>query len=123
MIYNYEGFHGCVCICDLEIIKNLVIASEMPENEGTSVTNFAEQLATLVCQEFEIEPKHLIWIEHYPERDGVSRKYAESYDLVSFNLNGDGVFSNPRWTGISPIVVDAFRATHNQNTQIEQGGK
>ena len=123
MIYNYEGFHGCVCICDLEIIKNLVIASEMPENEGTSVTNFAEQLATRVCQEFEIEPKHLIWIEHYPERDGVSRKYAESYDLVSFNLNGDGVFSNPRWTGISPIVVDAFRATHNRNTQIEQGGE
>ena len=120
MIYNYEGFHGCACICDLEIIKNLVIASEMPENEGTSITNFAEQLATLVCQEFEIEPKHLIWIEHYPERDGVSRKYAESYDLVSFNLNGDGVFSNPRWTGISPIVVDAFRATHNRNTQIEQ---
>ena len=121
MIYNYEGFHGCVCICDLEIIRNLVIASEMPENEGTSVTNFAEQLATLVCQEFEIAPEHLIWIEHYPERDGVSRKYAENYDLVSFNLNGNGVFSKPRWTGISPIVVDAFRATHNQNTQIEQG--
>ena len=104
MIYNYEGFHGCACICDLEIIKNLVIVSEMPENEGTSVTNFAEQLATLVCQEFEIAPEHLIWIEYYPERniDGW-KEYPESYDLVSFNLNDNGIFSKSRWTGISPI--------------------
>ena len=111
MIYNFTGFHGCACICDLEIIRNLVIASEMPENEGTSVTNFAEQLATLVCQEFEIAPEHLIWIEHYPERDGVSRKYPENYDLVSFNLD-NGVFTSPRWTGITPEVVKAFRETH-----------
>ena len=122
MIYNYTGFHGCACICELEIIDTLVIVSEMPENEGTSVTNFAEQLATLVCQEFKIEPKHLIWIEHYPER-GDFRDFPESYDLVNFNLNGKGIFSNPRWTGISPIVVDAFRATQNRNTQIEKSGE
>lgn len=61
------------CICDIEIIKNLVIATEMPENEGTSVTNMAEYLATQVCQEFGINPKHLIWIEHYPQR----REWAE----------------------------------------------
>ena len=110
MIYNYEGFHGCACICDLEITKNLVIVSEMPENEGTSVTNFAEQLATQVCREFEIQPKHLIWVEHYPERgDWKELGYPESYDLVSFNLNDNGVFSNPRWTGITPAVVDAMR--------------
>ena len=43
----------------------------MPENEGTSVTNMAEQLATQICQEFDIEPKHLIWIEHYPDRQDI----------------------------------------------------
>ena len=112
MIYNFTGFHACACICDLEIIKNLVIAFEMPENEGTSVTNMAEHLATQVCKDFDIDPKHLIWIEHYPER-GEWKDYPESFDLVSFNLNGDGVFSNPRWTGISSKVVDAFRETHN----------
>ena len=45
-----------------------------------------EHLATMVCQTFDIEPKHLIWIEHYPER-GEWEEYAESFDLVSFNLN------------------------------------
>ena len=68
MIYNYTGFHGCDSKCELQIINNLVIATEIPENEGTSVTNMAEHLATMVCQTFGIEPKHLIWIEHYPER-------------------------------------------------------
>ena len=72
----------------------------------------AEQLATQICKEFDIEPKYLIWIEHYPQR-GDFKEYPESYDLVSFNLNGDGVFSEPRWTGISPEVVEAFRTTRN----------
>ena len=111
MIYNYTGFHGSYCICDIEIIKNLVIATEMPENEGTSITNMAEHLATQVCQEFDIDPKNLIWIEHYPQR--CERKESpESYDLVQFNLNANGILSDPRWTGISKEVVDALRTTH-----------
>ena len=111
MIYNYTGFYGSYSICDLEIIKNLVIATEIPENEGTSITNIAEHLATQVCQEFDIDPKHLIWIEHYPQR-GERKEYPESYDLVQFNLNANGVLSDPRWTGISKEVVDAFLTTH-----------
>ena len=84
----------------------------MPENAGTSVTNMAEQLATQICQEFDIEPKHLIWIEHYPDRQDIDgwKDYPESYDLVSFNLNDKGVFSNPRWTGITSEVVGALKA-------------
>ena len=112
MIYNYTGFHGCECICNLEIIKNLVIATELNENEGTSITNMAEHLATLICQEFEIEPKHLIWIEHYPVRPGRSRQLPASYDLVQFNLDSLGTFRDPRWTPLKPEIVTAFRNTH-----------
>ena len=111
MIYNYIGFDGNYGICDLEIIKNLVIVTEISENEGTSITNMAEHLATQICQEFDIDPKNLIWIEHYPQR-GEWKEYPESYDLVQFNLNANGVLSDPRWTGISKEVVDAFRTTN-----------
>ena len=113
MIYNYTGFHGCVCICNLEIIKNLVIATELNENEGTSITNMAEHLATLICQEFEIEPKHLIWVEHYPTRPGGSRQLPASYDLVQFNLDSSGTFRQPRWTPLTSETVTAFRNTHD----------
>ena len=83
----------------------------MPENEGTSITNLAEHLVTQVCQEFDIDPKTLIWIEHYPER-GEWKEYPESFALVQFHLNTNGDLFDPRWTGISKEVVDVFRTTH-----------
>ena len=122
MIYTYKGFHGCHSQCKLEIIENLVIATEIPENEGTSITSLAAQLATRVCQEFAIMPSHLIWIEHcldgtplYPFFDPYQNIY-----LVSFNLNSDGVFSNPRWTGITSEIVVAFRRTHQYRMKLNE---
>ena len=120
MLYHYKGFGGCESQCDLEIHKNLVIVTEIPENEGTSVTNVAEQLATQICEKFKIDPSKLIWIEHYPER-GEWKDYDESYDLVQFNLEGGnpffpndskGVLSNPRWTPITKEVAEALKAMH-----------
>jgi hypothetical protein len=51
MRYNYEGFWGCDSCCDIEVHrrsdgKYVFIATEVPDNPGTSVTNFAEYLAT-----------------------------------------------------------------------------
>lgn len=120
--YEYKGFGGCYCVCDLEVYGNLVIATEAGDNEGTSITNMAEQLAEAICQQFEINPSKLIWVERYT---------ADSYDdgdaddercsLVFFNLSGDGVFqskhrrvkfSNPRWVPIDKKVVSALIETH-----------
>ena len=111
MIYTYKGFRGCESKCELEIISNLVIATQSKENTGTSITNMAEYLAMLVCNDFHIEPTKLIWIEHYPKR-GEIHPYPESFDLVCFNIDEDGIFSEPRWIPISKAVVDALRTTH-----------
>ena len=77
MIYDYKGFFGCACQCDIEVHRHtdfdVVVATEVPDNEGTSITNMAEQLATQVCKAFDIVPDRLIWIEHYPERP-ISRR-------------------------------------------------
>ena len=119
--YEYKGFHGCLSVCNLEIHQNLVIATEREDNEGTSITNMAEQLATAICKQFNISPRNLIWIEHYPatiDSRGYER-HAESWSLVFFNLTGGGVFdantvkfSNPRWVSIDPKVVSALIETH-----------
>lgn len=87
--FEYRGFHGCQCICDLEIIpvpdgRTVVIATEREDNPGTSVTNVAEHMASFVCDRFGIEPVQLVWVEHYGYPDPVNPKRLREYDLVTF---------------------------------------
>lgn len=123
--YEFSGFHGCESVCDLEIHQNLVIFSSRPDNEGTSLTNMAEQLATDICKPFDITARDLIWIEHYreesDERGHIWRE--ERFSLVCFNLTGGGFFSenekafefsNPRWVSVEKSVVDALIDTHRE---------
>ena len=68
--HRFGGFHDCPSWCWLEILRLAnsrfaVIATEPPENLGTSVTNAFELLATDVCNRFDIDPGKLAWIEHY----------------------------------------------------------
>jgi len=85
-LYNYKGFSGCDSKCWIRIFSKdlayIVIATELPDNPGTSITNTAAALATSVAIEFDIEPERLVWIEHYPTRPDADRE--ETYDLVTF---------------------------------------
>ena len=124
--YEYKGdLHGCDSTCDLEIYNNLVICSERGDNEGRSVTNMAEHLATAICKQFDITPRELIWIEHYRAEQRIERE--DTYNLVFFNLTGGGFFSpdnafefsNPRWVSIEKVIVDAFIDTHSDAVEEE----
>ena len=116
--------------CNLEIHDNLVICSERHDNKGPSVTNRAEVLATEICEKFNITPRQLIWVEHYPEN--ASKKYGgtdeERYNLVFFNMEGGGFFDsdekvkfyNPRWVPITLEMVELLRISHQtQETSTE----
>src|SRR6185503_8773416 len=46
----------------------VVVATELPDNPGMSITNAAEELAGTVCRDYGIDPERLVWVEHYPER-------------------------------------------------------
>ena len=88
--FEFRGFHGCKCVCDLELFpisdgRTVVIATERDDNPGTSITNVAEHLASYVCDSFGIDPEHLVWIEHYGYPDRVNPKRAREYDLVTFS--------------------------------------
>ena len=106
MKYNYKGFDDCDSVCELRIEGNVICVTEIDENLGTSITNVTEQLATQVCREKQIKDVTLIWIEHYPEDTAVM--LDEHFSLVQFNLDINGVFSNPRWTPISKAAVEAL---------------
>ena len=60
----------------------VVICSELPTNEGSSITYAAEQLAAEVIRYHRL-PTPIVWIEHYPTEatDG----QAETFELVVFS--------------------------------------
>ena len=68
-LYEYEGFHGCACVCGLqhgrnhETGKDFVILTELPGNTGTSVTNMVEVLAAQVLRRLGLDPANAIIIE------------------------------------------------------------
>jgi hypothetical protein len=100
MIFKYKGYGGCACKCDILVFGNTVIATELEDNMGTSITNMAEHVAKDVCDARKIPYDKLIWVEHYPERDGIK----ETYDLVTFNITADG-FANPRWKPLEEVEI------------------
>ena len=100
--YHFKGFHGCeskrgLRISPLQDGRVLVVCSELPDNQGTSVTNFTEALAGLVCTDYGIDPARLVWIEHYVPHRGHPKP---DWDRVTFKVVSDGrgaVFFEPRW--------------------------
>jgi hypothetical protein len=103
--YQFRGFHGCQAWCQLEILplvdgRTVVIATEVKDNPGTSITNCAEHLAYWVCVEFAVDPSRLIWIEHYGYPGAINPKQPRTYDVVDFDIlppGHDAVFAHPRW--------------------------
>jgi hypothetical protein len=84
--------------------QNVVIASELPENSGTSITNRAEYVHRQICFNHELDPHATIFIEHYPPASW--RKGDEdSYSRVSFTISPSGEFSNPEWSHLDSDQV------------------
>jgi hypothetical protein len=60
----------------------VVVYSELPTNEGSSITYAAEQLAAEVIRYHQL-PTPIVWIEHHPpiSTDGDT----ETFDLLTFS--------------------------------------
>ena len=108
--FEFRGFRGCRCHCGLAILPRpdgrvVVVATECDDNPGTSVTNVAEELATVVVTTFRIDPAKLVWIEHYPP--GKIHGKREDWDLASFTVKRDAggqflAFDDPVWQPMTP---------------------
>jgi len=106
MRYNYKGFWSD-SYCDIEAHRRsdgkfIFVATELPDNPGTSVTNYAEHLATAIRRQHGLKSEDMIWIEHYPD---AKDRPKESFDLVRFAVEGDS-FRSPVWTRITEQALD-----------------
>ena len=88
----------------------VVIASELPTNPGTSITNAYEHLATQVVRHLHphVPPWGTLWFEHYPPDLGIAK--AHTYDLVTFGLvkqmsTGALLYQHPSWRPVSRAFV------------------
>ena len=84
-IHHYRGYWSDGGKCRIRIYREegqspVVICSQLPDNDNTSVTNMAEYLAGEVIEEQSL-PTPLTWIEHYPEHEGEIGEYS----LVRFS--------------------------------------
>ncbi len=112
--FEYAGFHGCASWCWLELWDApdeppVVIVTNLLEDNGTSVTNMAEGLTALVCRQFGLEPRALIWIECYERGDDerVGDEWAIShfsprtkrseFTRVFFQVSPGNVLTDPQW--------------------------
>lgn len=99
--FEWRDWKKCECACRIRIFdgrgdftgQTIVVATDI--NEGNSVTNEGEHIATLICLQENIAPADLIFVEHYP----ASVSFEETYDRVVFDWDTfRKEFKNPRWT-------------------------
>jgi hypothetical protein len=71
-----------VYLPDDERDSSIVICSELPNNDGSSVIYSAHQIAAEVIRynEFALPP---VWIEHYPKE--ATDSALETFELVAFS--------------------------------------
>lgn len=97
---QFRAPNGIMSACLITIYPDLslVIASET--DEGMSVTNAVETIATEVVRRYGIDPKRMLFVEHYPPEQR-PQPWGESYDLVTFSWDGTTA-RNPDWRPLSP---------------------
>lgn len=124
--FDYRGYWNCESHCTLEIHGNLVIVTEADDNQGTSITNIAEHLATRVCHQFQIDPLKLVWIEHYPERghEWMHKPITKSWDFVTFQQiaeadDGASRLMKPIWNRITPDKVKELIEARGENQDTD----
>jgi hypothetical protein len=117
-IHYYRGYWSEGGKCRIRIYREdgqppVVICSQPPDNDNTSVTNLAEYLAGEVMEEDKL-PTPLVWIEHYPEHEGEIGEYSlvrfSSWEITEVCLGGVWRYrvGSPRWSPLRPEEVDVL---------------
>lgn len=113
-IYTWTGFGNGFgkwdSRCRIRIFRPhpeqiVVIASDLGEDSGTSITNCADSLATLIVRDFCLDPDLLLWIEHYPRN---REKYPQAeFSRVHITWNGRKA-TQVRWSPMSQQEAEAL---------------
>jgi hypothetical protein len=114
----YKGYSDAKSVCRLRVFTDpdrpaVVVASELAENPGTSVTNRAEVVASQACRDFQLDPESTLFLEHYGPFSyrGCPPGERERFCLVTFDATDPGRwpwFAGPRFLHREPAAVAAL---------------
>jgi hypothetical protein len=115
-VHHYRGYWSNGGKCRIRIYQEgfapVVICSQLPDNDNTSVTNMAEYLAAEAIEEHSLLTP-LVWVEHYPEHTGEIGEYSlvkfSTWELQEACLGGVWRcrIGYPRW---SPLTCEEIEA-------------
>ena len=109
-LHSFRTPAGSKVQCRVRIYETrwntVVLVTELGESIYSSITLYAEDIATEIVRQHKLDPKRLIWIEHLPLRDERG-DYEELYDLVHFETDGNFLFQ-PHWTPLHPSEVEVL---------------
>ena len=93
-LFTYAGYWSQDGICRIRIFTApdqvpVVLATELDDNRGTSVTNAAEYIAAEIIarhfpEQFEAE-EHLIWLEEYPRTPEQRSRGMPAFSQAEFS--------------------------------------
>jgi hypothetical protein len=117
-IHYYRGYWSEGGKCRIRIYQEdgqapVVICSQLPDNDNTSVTNMAEYLAAEVIEEHKLLTP-LTWVEHYPEHEGDIGEYSlvrfSSWRREEVRLGGVWRYrmGSPAWSPLSTQKLEAL---------------
>lgn len=131
-VHYYRGYWSGGGKCRIQIYQEderapVVICSQLPNNENTSVTNMAEYLAAEIIEEHKL-PTPLMWIEHYPAHAGEIGEYSlvrfSSWEPQEVCLGGVWRcrVGLPNWLPVSPDELETRVAGRGERTaeEVEQ---
>jgi hypothetical protein len=124
--HPYTGYHGFPAHCHIRIYdhnqKTIVVATELEDNTGTSITNMAEYIATDIWVDLGRPPlERFMWIEHYPERGIIAGRptIKEDFDMVTFEQT-TWKFGEPDHQADYPQVLREPKWKHITKDELER---
>ncbi len=112
--FEYPNLGSGTTRCYLQVYYQdgeplVAIATDLLDNDGTSVTNAIERIADVIREQFQVPHEDLMVFEHYQERDHRRGRadYPELFSRVRFHIRG-GRFRRPQWSHVARAELEAL---------------
>lgn len=120
-LFAYKGGNRMDGICLIERIDlpdgRIVMAIiQIAGNPGNSITNTVETICYQLCEQFELSPDRVVWLQHYDEYEW------DDWTMVTFRREPpDRPFEDPSWEPMTDELWEDLRLRPKRKLRIRNG--